>query len=291
MPIIFLAVILKIPVLYGMWLIYWAVKDEPELEDLPGDADDHSFRRFRRSPTKPKGPRRGPHGGAAEARARLPAGRPQANAGDRAEARPRHGRARAARAHARRQLGTDSTTTQEGTDMGQPVVHFEVVGKDFEKLKSFYSELAGWSYDEPPGAGQEGVPPYGLVPREGNTNPDGIGIGGGVGVGPEGYEGHVTFYIEVPDVGRVPRPGREARRHQGDGPGVTMGEGLIDRPLQRPRRPRWSAWSRAADDPGDRKRRQPSVVGRVAPEFARARDASVRGEIPATGPARLPLSP
>src|SRR3954464_12997146 len=64
-PIIFLAVILKIPVLYGMWLIYWAVKDEPQLEDMPGDADDHSFRRFRRSPTKPKGPRRGPHGGGA----------------------------------------------------------------------------------------------------------------------------------------------------------------------------------------------------------------------------------
>ena len=48
---------------------------------------------------------------------------------------------------------------------------------------------------------QEGVPPYALVPREGNTNPEGIGIGGGIGVGPEGYEGHVTFYIEVPDVG------------------------------------------------------------------------------------------
>jgi hypothetical protein len=63
-PIIFLAVILKIPVLYGMWLIYWAVKDEPQLEDLPGgEADDHSFRRFRRNPIKP-GPRtRGPHGG------------------------------------------------------------------------------------------------------------------------------------------------------------------------------------------------------------------------------------
>jgi uncharacterized protein len=38
------------------------------------------------------------------------------------------------------------------------------------------------------------------VPREGNTNPDGIGIGGGLGTGPEGYQGHVTFYVEVPDV-------------------------------------------------------------------------------------------
>jgi hypothetical protein len=74
-PIIFLAVVLKIPVLYGMWLIYWAVKDEPELEDLPGDADDHSFRRWRRSPSKPLGPRRGgPHGGAAEAQPDCPPG-------------------------------------------------------------------------------------------------------------------------------------------------------------------------------------------------------------------------
>ncbi len=36
--------------------------------------------------------------------------------------------------------------------------------------------------------------------REGNLNADGVGIGGGVGTGPEGYAGHVTFYVEVPDV-------------------------------------------------------------------------------------------
>jgi uncharacterized protein len=41
---------------------------------------------------------------------------------------------------------------------------------------------------------------FGIVPREGNTNADGIGISGGVGQGPEGYEGHVTFHVEVPDV-------------------------------------------------------------------------------------------
>ncbi len=75
MPIIFLAVILKIPIFYGMWLIYWAVKAEPELEDQPGDAEDHSFRRFRPDPTKPKGPpRRGPQGGAAEAQPDCPPG-------------------------------------------------------------------------------------------------------------------------------------------------------------------------------------------------------------------------
>jgi hypothetical protein len=73
-PIIFLAVILKIPVLYGMWLIYWAAKDEPQVEDLPGEADDHTFRRFRRDPTKPRGPRRGPHGGGASVRLAGPDG-------------------------------------------------------------------------------------------------------------------------------------------------------------------------------------------------------------------------
>jgi predicted enzyme related to lactoylglutathione lyase len=38
------------------------------------------------------------------------------------------------------------------------------------------------------------------VQRDGNTNADGAGIGGGIGSGPEGYDGHVTFYVEVPDV-------------------------------------------------------------------------------------------
>src|SRR3954449_3583268 len=74
-PIIFLAVILKIPVLYGMWLIWWAVKDEPPLEDLPGAADDHSFRLFRRAPLKPNPRTRGPHGGAAKAQPDCPPGR------------------------------------------------------------------------------------------------------------------------------------------------------------------------------------------------------------------------
>jgi predicted enzyme related to lactoylglutathione lyase len=78
--------------------------------------------------------------------------------------------------------------------MGQPVVHFEVMGKDGAALQSFYGDLFGWKIraDNPMN--------YGLVQREENVNADGVGIGGGVGQAPEGYEGHVTFYIEVPDV-------------------------------------------------------------------------------------------
>jgi uncharacterized protein len=78
--------------------------------------------------------------------------------------------------------------------MGQPVVHFEVIAQDPEKLHGYYSELFGWEIDA------DNPVNYGIVARDANTNADGIGIGGGVGAGPEGYEGHSTFYVEVPDV-------------------------------------------------------------------------------------------
>jgi uncharacterized protein len=78
--------------------------------------------------------------------------------------------------------------------MGQPVVHFEVIGKDAQALHRYYAELFGWDIDANNPMG------YGIVAREGNVNADGVGIGGGVGGGPEGYDGHVTFYVEVPDV-------------------------------------------------------------------------------------------
>jgi uncharacterized protein len=78
--------------------------------------------------------------------------------------------------------------------MGQAVVHFEVIGKDAQALQSYYGELFGWEVDA------NNPMKYGVVQREGNTSADGVGIGGGVGAGPEGYDGHVTFYVEVPDV-------------------------------------------------------------------------------------------
>jgi uncharacterized protein len=103
--------------------------------------------------------------------------------------------------------------------MGQPVVHFEVVGKDAGRLQSYYVDLFGWEIDA------DNPMSYGVVQREGNVNPDGIGIGGGVGAGPEGYDGHVTFYVEVPDVEAALA---EAERLGGSrvmGP-ESMGEGI-----------------------------------------------------------------
>ena len=78
--------------------------------------------------------------------------------------------------------------------MGQPVVHFEITGKDGTKLQGFYSELFDWKIDA------DNDMDYGIVAREENLAPDGRGIGGGVAQGPDGYEGHVTFYVGVPDV-------------------------------------------------------------------------------------------
>jgi predicted enzyme related to lactoylglutathione lyase len=78
--------------------------------------------------------------------------------------------------------------------MGQPVVHFEIAGGDAEKLQSYYSELFGWNIDA------NNPMKYGIVAREENLTEDGIGIGGGVSQGPEGYPGHVTVYVQVPDV-------------------------------------------------------------------------------------------
>jgi uncharacterized protein len=78
--------------------------------------------------------------------------------------------------------------------MGQPVVHFEIVGKDADKLQSYYTDLFGWEFDS------DNPMNYGVVSREGNVRADDVGIGGGVGPGPEGYDGHVTFYVEMPDV-------------------------------------------------------------------------------------------
>jgi predicted enzyme related to lactoylglutathione lyase len=76
--------------------------------------------------------------------------------------------------------------------MGRPVIHFEVMETDGEKLRSFSAKLFGWAIDtgNPPG--------YGIVQRE--TNLEGVGIGGGIGGMPEGMPGHLTFYVEVPDV-------------------------------------------------------------------------------------------
>lgn len=102
--------------------------------------------------------------------------------------------------------------------MGQPVVHFEVIGKDGEKLQSYYSELFGWEVNA------DNDMKYGIVAREQNMNDEGVGIGGGIGGGPEGYDGHVTFYVEVPDVEQALAKAESLGGSRVMGPETIMGQ-------------------------------------------------------------------
>jgi len=83
--------------------------------------------------------------------------------------------------------------------MGQPVVHFEIIGKDPAKLHAYFGELFGWEFDAPSPVSEAVSDPakYGFVNRM--SLPDGTGIPGGVGGGP-GYQSHIVFYVAVPDV-------------------------------------------------------------------------------------------
>jgi uncharacterized protein len=83
--------------------------------------------------------------------------------------------------------------------MGQSVVHFEIVGTEPEKLRDYYAALFGWEYDTrgPVAEAISEAGNYGFVSHDATV--DGTGIPGGVGGGAN-YEGHVIFYVGVPDV-------------------------------------------------------------------------------------------
>ena len=83
--------------------------------------------------------------------------------------------------------------------MGQPVVHFEIIGADPARLRSYYGELFGWEFSMDDAVTEAVSTPgnYGFV--DGSRNGDGAVINGGVGGG-DGYEPRVLFYVGVPDV-------------------------------------------------------------------------------------------
>ena len=71
--------------------------------------------------------------------------------------------------------------------MGAHVIHFEVTGKDGEKLQKFYSEIFGWKIDTNNPGG------YGMV-RDGDK-----GLTGGIGAAQDGGAGGVTWYVHTDD--------------------------------------------------------------------------------------------
>lgn len=82
-------------------------------------------------------------------------------------------------------------------NMGNPVVHFELIGPDPARLRDFYSQLFGW--DAPAGAP---VAERVSTPTEYSfitPSDQAPAAAGGIGGGP-GYDSHAIFYVGVSKV-------------------------------------------------------------------------------------------
>jgi uncharacterized protein len=81
---------------------------------------------------------------------------------------------------------SDSTEIcKESAAMGNPVVHFEIIGENQQLLNDFYGRVFDWKIEQVMNG-------YATV----NT---GSGIAGGIGAMGEARR-HVTFYVEVADI-------------------------------------------------------------------------------------------
>lgn len=107
--------------------------------------------------------------------------------------------------------------------MGNPVVHFEIIGPDPDALRSYYAALFGW--EAPAGAP---VAPevsdqdaYSFVDA-----PDGGGIPGGIGGGP-GWSPRLSFYVGVADVEEALRDAERLGGTRILGPVRNEGTGVV----------------------------------------------------------------
>jgi predicted enzyme related to lactoylglutathione lyase len=109
--------------------------------------------------------------------------------------------------------------------MGQPVVHFEIIGTDPSRLRGFFGELFGWEGDTSGTVAKEVSDPtdYGFI--ELLTASDGSGIRGGIGGG-ESYRPHTIFYVGVPDVEAALQRAEDLGGRRQMGP-VTAPNGLV----------------------------------------------------------------
>ena len=73
--------------------------------------------------------------------------------------------------------------------MGNPVVHFEIVNAEHRALVDFYTDVFDWTTN-----------PIAGIPYTGIDTDPGARPTGGIGAPPEGYPGHVTFYVLVDDL-------------------------------------------------------------------------------------------
>ena len=72
--------------------------------------------------------------------------------------------------------------------MPNPVVHWEIMAKDADKSREFYSKLFDWQVNA------DNPFNYGLVDVQ-----EEVGIGGGIGPAPD-FPNYVTIYVQVNDL-------------------------------------------------------------------------------------------
>lgn len=107
--------------------------------------------------------------------------------------------------------------------MGNPVVHFEIIGPDPDALRAYYAALFGW--DAPSGApvaaevSDQGA--YSFIDAPG----DGA-IPGGIGGGPS-WSPRVGFYVGVPDVETALRDAERLGGTRVLGPVRNEGTGVV----------------------------------------------------------------
>lgn len=77
-------------------------------------------------------------------------------------------------------------------------MHFDIIGSDPERLRTYFGELFGWTFDTS-GPVSPAVSDAGNYGFTDNKSEDGAGIPGGVGGG-SAYRSHTIFYVGVPDV-------------------------------------------------------------------------------------------
>ena len=73
--------------------------------------------------------------------------------------------------------------------MGNPIVHWELMGPDGGAMAAFYQDMFGWDSEAVPGFDQ-----YFMV------SGDHAGLGGAVGKGSEQMPAYMTMYIEVASI-------------------------------------------------------------------------------------------
>jgi uncharacterized protein len=109
--------------------------------------------------------------------------------------------------------------------MGRPLVHFEIIGREPERLQEFYAALFGWDYDmgDSVSAAVSAPGRYGFI-----TGTDEEPANGGVAGGAD-FEPRALFYVGVEDVGATLAKAEELGGRREFGPDGRSGELVVGR--------------------------------------------------------------